>query len=128
MVTWSCKITWQTKNTSATTVSMSIKLGWMVTNLERLLPIILLYRLVCVFSRDHLTNLKHISTNKMLMTTKLGRGVTYHERVPPIKSHDPWITWSCKIMWQTKAIISPLPWWQLLQNLAAVRLTMRVYP
>ena len=26
----------------------------------------------------------------------------------PIKSHDPLVMWSCKIMWQTKIIISPL--------------------
>ena len=27
----------------------------------------------------------------------------------PIKPHDPSITWSCEITWQTKTIISPLP-------------------
>ena len=40
----------------------------------------------------------------MHMAIKLGRGVTYHEGVPPIKSHDPLITWSCKITRQTKPI------------------------
>ena len=32
------------------------------------------------------------------------RGVTYYEGVPPIKSHDPLITWSSEITWQTKNI------------------------
>ena len=45
----------------------------------------------------------------MPIATKLGRVVTYHEGLPPIKSHDPLITWSCKITWQTKFIITPLP-------------------
>ena len=33
----------------------------------------------------------------MLMATKLGKVVTYHERIPYKKSHDPLITWSCDI-------------------------------
>ena len=47
----------------------------------------------------------------MSMVTKLGRVVTYHERHPPIKSHDFLITWSCKITQQTELIITPLPEW-----------------
>ena len=43
------------------------------------------------------------------MTTNLGKVVTYHEALVPIKSHDTQTTWSWKIMRQTKAIISPLP-------------------
>ena len=40
----------------------------------------------------------------MLMTTKLDRVVTYHKGLPPIKSHDPLITRSCEITWQTKNV------------------------
>ena len=61
----------------------------------------------------------------MLMATKLGRVVTYHEGLPSTKLHDPLVTQSCKIIWQTKIFISPLlqclgtmpnlaGWWKLL--------------
>ena len=33
----------------------------------------------------------------MPRATKIGRVVTCHEVVPPLKSHDPLIVWSCKI-------------------------------
>ena len=33
----------------------------------------------------------------MPMHTKLGRVVTYHKEMPPIKSHEPFITWSYDI-------------------------------
>ena len=52
---------------------------------------------------------KLISTTEVPMVTKLGRMVTYIDGLLPIKPHDPLITWSCKIMWQTKNIISLLP-------------------
>ena len=42
----------------------------------------------------------------MLMVTKLGRVVTYHEELPPINSHNSLITWSFEITWQTKTYIS----------------------
>ena len=45
----------------------------------------------------------------MAVATKLGKLVTYYEGLSPIKSHDPFITWSCKITWQTKFITTPLP-------------------
>ena len=31
----------------------------------------------------------------ILFITRLGRNVTYHEGVPPIRSQDPWISWFC---------------------------------
>ena len=44
------------------------------------------------------TNLKHyICSNTMPMATKLGREVTYREGLPPIKSNDRLISWSCEI-------------------------------
>ena len=45
----------------------------------------------------------------MPMATKLSMVITYHKGLPPIKSHDPLIMWSCEITWQTKNIISPPP-------------------
>ena len=47
------------------------------------------------------------------MATNLGSKVAYLERFLSIKSHDPSGTWSCEIVWLTKAIIIPLrqcPW------------------
>ena len=39
----------------------------------------------------------HISTAAMHMAFKLDRVVTYDDGLPPIKSHDLLITWSCEI-------------------------------
>ena len=47
--------------------------------------------------------------NQIAYCYKLGRMVPYLDEFPPIKSHHPLITWSCKITWQTKTIISTLP-------------------
>ena len=38
------------------------------------------------------------------MVTKLGRMLTDHKGLQPIKSHDPLITWSCEITWQIEII------------------------
>ena len=61
----------------------------------------------------------------MPMTTKLGWVVTYYQGLPPMKPHNTLITWSCKIMRQTKTIISPLPYWLWPPNLAGWWLTVR---
>ena len=52
--------------------------------------------------------LKHISIITMSIATKLDGAVTYREGLPPIKSQEPSIRWSCEITWQTKTIISSL--------------------
>ena len=44
----------------------------------------------------------------MPMATKFGRVVACHEELPPMKSSEPLITWSCEITRKTKSIISPL--------------------
>ena len=46
---------------------------------------------------DHFTNSKHVSTTSMLMTTKLGRMLTYLEGFLPRELLDPLVTWSYKI-------------------------------
>ena len=48
--------------------------------------------------------------------TKLGRVMTYHEGLPPIKSHEPLITWLSGITRQLHEI-TPLPEWLWLSNL-----------
>ena len=65
----------------------------------------------------HLQELIQLRLIKMGMV-KLGRMVAYLDRLHPIKSNDPLITWSCKITWQTKIIISPLPQCLRQSNLA----------
>ena len=61
----------------------------------------------------------------MSMATKLGRMVTYLECLPPIKVLIPLVTWSCKISWQTKTIIYPLPQCLWPPNLPVWWLTLR---
>ena len=65
-----------------------------------------------VFLRDHMTNWRHnIFTTTMSIPTQLIRVLTYHEGLPPVKTHNPLITWSCKITWQAKNILlSQCPW------------------
>ena len=42
---------------------------------------------------------KHfISTTTMPIATRLARVLTYYEGLPPIKSDDPLVTWSCEVM------------------------------
>ena len=47
----------------------------------------------------------------MPMANKLGRVVTYHEGLPPIKPDDPLFTWSCEFTWQTKITVTQLREW-----------------
>ena len=46
--------------------------------------------------------------SRCLWLTKLGRVVTYHpvKGLPPVKLHEPLITWSSNISWQIKFIIN----------------------
>ena len=74
-----------------------------------------------VVLRGDLTNKNHyISTTTVFMATKHGRMVTL-EKLLLIKLYDRLIMWSCKITWQTKTSISPLP--QYLRPF--LRLTLR---
>ena len=103
---WSCKIMWRTKkHISTTRVPVATKPTWTVAQHERLLLKKLQDALVL---RDYMTNENHyISTIAMRMATKVDRMVTYLEELLPIKSHDPLITCSCKITWQTIIISAP---------------------
>ena len=91
LVTWSYEITWQTKN---------------IPPLPRCLwpPNLWGVWLTMRAPTHNFTNLwitwSWEMTN-MPMTTKLGSCVTYHELIPPIKTHDHIITWSRDVTWQT---------------------------
>ena len=47
---------------------------------------------------------KHISLLTEFLGTP-GRMITYFDGLLAIRSHDPWIMWSCEITWQTKLYI-----------------------
>ena len=47
-----------------------------------------------------------------------GKAVTHNEELASIKSEDPLITWSFKVMWQIKSLIYPLTQWLQSPNLA----------
>ena len=107
-------ITWSCEKTKTITVSMATKLDMLLTFLERLPPIKLLlwphvwsHRLAR--SREKLQLL--FLSYQIPMATKLRRMVLYLNRLLVIKSHDTLTSWSFKITWQTKTIISPLSQW-----------------
>ena len=67
------------------------------------------WRFVHVLLRHHVTSQRrYISTTTVSMVTNFGKNVSHLPGLLPIKSLDTSITWSCEVMWQTKAIISPL--------------------
>ena len=54
---------------------------------------------------NNVSNWSHyISITTVLVSTKLGRVLSYLKGLPPVKSHGSWVKWSCKIMWQIKNI------------------------
>ena len=108
LITWSCKVTLQTKIIIFTTrVPLATKLCRMVTYLNGLLPIKSNNCLITWSCKITLQTKIIIFTTRVPMATKLGRMVTYLDGLLPIKSHDPFIIWSCGITWQSK-YISPL--------------------
>ena len=60
----------------------------------------------------------YISTTTLPMIFKLAKLVTCHEGLLPIFLLHHLVTWSCKIMWETKTIMPPLPQYLWPQNLA----------
>ena len=63
-----------------------------------------------VVLQDHMTNWNYyIFTTTVPMAAKPGRMVTYLKELLAIKSFNALITWSRKVTWQTKFILSPLP-------------------
>ena len=79
--------------------------------------------------QDHVSNWIFIFTTRGIMASKLCRLVTYLHLLLPTKSHNPFITWSCKITWQTKTIISPPPQCWRLSTMSGWSLILRVsYP
>ena len=120
-ITSSPKIRWQTKNISTTTGPMATILGWMITYLDGLL-------LIKFHNFDQMAFQDTWETKAIVVSiaSKLGRMVTYLEGLHPKSLRDPFVTWLCKITWQTWTIISPLGqylwssdlarWWLILRH------------
>ena len=112
LVLWSCKIIWRTKNIFTTRVSMAIKRGRMVTYCDGL-PLLKSYN-PSISQKRFGYKLKHISTYTVAMATKMTGWWLSLRRS----------TWSCKIVLQTEAIISPLPQCLWPPNMAGYFLTL----
>ena len=125
LITWPCEITWQTKTIISQLPQCQCPPNltrWWLTRWAPTHNVTRLFGLV-VF-RDHMTNWNHyISNTTMPMSDKFGRLVTDLEGLVRIMLPDPFVTWSCKIMWQTKTIISPPPQCLWLLNMAGWWLT-----
>ena len=79
-------------------------LSWMVPNHK------VTQHSVYVVLQSHTTNKNHfISSIRVPMATRIGRMVTYFERLLTIKPFFALIKWSCKVKWQTKIIIHLQP-------------------
>ena len=77
---------------------------------DKLKPLYLHYKVIqCpdhMVLQSHVTNGYHYtSTTRVPMAAKLGRMVTYFERLLTIKYFYALITWSCKVMWQKSLYI-----------------------
>ena len=89
LIRWLCSITWQAK----TCLQCHSAYGHQIWQDGNLSWLALAHKITWYFNHlvleDHLTNESHcISITTVPMTTKLGRMVTYIERLQPIKSHD----------------------------------------
>ena len=63
---------------------------------------------LCGLVRSQVNQYHYISSTTVSIATKLPKLVNYHEGLLSIILFHPLVSWSCKIMWQTKTIISPL--------------------
>ena len=110
-ITWSCEVTWKTKTTNLHYQSAYDHQTWQNDNhLAWWAPAYKSHHLWwrgLVRSCDKLKWLYLYYHSPM--TTNFCRMVNYLYGLLPMKSHGSLITWSCKIIWQTKIIISPLP-------------------
>ena len=95
LITWSCEIPFQIK----TFISPPTQCLWPPNMVRcwhtfRGLLIINSFNALIMWSCK-VTWQKHISATRVSMATKLGRMITYLDRLLPIKGYDPLITWFC---------------------------------
>ena len=107
LITWSYKITWQTK----VIISLPPQCPW-PPNLER-------------WQFTSMGSCTIIFINTMSMAINFDRVGMYKEEFPSIKSPDSLITWSCKVKWIILAAVSLLPLDLWTQNLTKWWLTIR---
>ena len=129
LAVWSSKITSQTKSIIPPLqqcLSPPNLTGWWLTLRGSYYQVTWPFNIVLL--RDHVTNLNHyISTTTIPGATKPNRMVTYLEEPPAKKSHDHFLTWSCKITLKIKYIISPLIQGLWLTNMARWLYIMRSF-
>ena len=107
LITWSCKVTWQTK----IIIYPQPECLWLQTwQNDKLLGWVPTYSHINFWSRG-LAKIRWqtktiISPLPVSMVDKLLSVVTYLDRFLIIKSYKALITWSCKVTWQTKTNVS----------------------
>ena len=102
---------------STTAIYMATKLGRVVTYHWGAFIHKVAWTFGNMVLKDHVRKVILISTTRR--STKLGKVITYLEGLL-LKSHDPLVTWSCKIRLQVKTIISALTQYLWSPNLAVV--------
>ena len=98
LITWSCKVTWQTK----IIIYPQLECLWLQTSQNDDLSCwVPTYKITSPFDhvvlQGHVTKNHYISITKVPMATKLGRMMTSIDELLPIMLHDPLITWHCEI-------------------------------
>ena len=102
-ITWTCNITWQTKVTiSPLLSSLTLKDSYPCYST--------LWSCDLARSCNQLKLLYlHLHDAYGHQIWQAGRGITYHEGIPPINSYDPFAHVALLVTWQTKTIVSPPP-------------------
>ena len=126
VTTWSCIVTWQKKSLYLHYQSAYGHQTWQDGNLPWRAPT---HKVICLFDhvvlRDDVTYLNYYIFNATVpMATKLDRMSKHLEGLLTIKSFISLITWSCKVTWQIKTIIYPLPECLWLPNVTEWWLTL----
>ena len=121
IITWSCKIPWQSKiiiYLLTLCLWLSVLVGWQYT-MRSFLPWSHQILSSCGLARS--CNVMFfsccITTNTRPMATKLGKVMIYYKKLQFIKPHKLLNMWLCEVPWQIKISLSPLPQYLWLPNL-----------
>ena len=101
IITWSCKITWQTKIIIYPWQNVYVYQFHQGGDIQRGVPF---YKVTLLFNHMVLQyGIKYfsccIATSTKPMATKGSKVVTYYKKFQPIKSHNPLNTWSREVKW-----------------------------
>ena len=93
---------------SATTRPMATQIGKVVTYYEKLYTHKVITPFKHVVTWGYMINLKHLHYHNVCGHQTWHDG--YKEELPSLKSHDPFIMYSCNVACQIKCLISPPQW------------------